>query len=156
DSVLHTGLDNLGAIMHPVITLLNADRIERCEIFDFYSEGVTPAGAALLAKADAERLQIAEAYDVPASPLRAWIPAAYGHRALNIQDAVGGNPAYRGIKAPPTIAHRYLLEDVPTGLIPLIELGRAAGLALPTLGSLVHQAGFVLEDKRWPGQRNLD
>jgi hypothetical protein len=26
-SVLHTGLDNLGAILHPIITLVNAKRI---------------------------------------------------------------------------------------------------------------------------------
>jgi hypothetical protein len=48
-SVLHTGLANLGAILHPVITLLNADRIQRGESFDFYREGVTSPVAATLA-----------------------------------------------------------------------------------------------------------
>src|SRR5262249_49286562 len=63
--------------------------------------------------------------------------------------------AYRGIKAPNTIRHRYLLEDVPTGVIPMIELGQAAGLPLPTLRSLVRLAGIALGENRWQDKRTL-
>jgi opine dehydrogenase len=152
-SVLHTGLSNVGAILHPTITLLNAGRIERGESFDFYTEGVTAHVAQVLAAADAERLRIARAYGESVQPLTEWIASAYGHRADTVHAALAGNPAYVGIKAPTTIRHRYLFEDVPTGLIPLIELGAAAGLALPTLRSLVnlaelHLGGEVLRDRR--------
>jgi opine dehydrogenase len=153
-SVLQTGLGNLGAILHPTITLLNAERIEAGQSFDFYAQGVTPAVAAVLA--DAERLRIARAYDVPACSLRAWVAAAYGHQAATIRDAVAGNPAYAGIKAPTTLDHRYMLEDVPTGLIPLLELGAAAGLALPTLTRLVDQVRVLMGGEPWPQQRTLD
>jgi len=155
-SVLHTGLANLGAIMHPVITLLNAKRIERGDSFDFYSEGVTPRVAAVLAAADGERRRIARAYGVPTISLQDWIATAYGHRAESVQDAVGGNPAYVGIKAPATLEHRYLTEDVPTGLIPLIELGKAAGVAAPTLRNLVEQARLALGGQRWQRPRTLE
>jgi opine dehydrogenase len=155
-SVLQTGLGNLGAIMHPVIALMNAERIEARESFDFYAEGVTPAVANVLAAADAERLRVARAYGVAACPLRTWIAAAYGHRADTIQKAVGGNPAYVGIKAPTTLEHRYLLEDVPTGLIPLLELGGAAGLDLPTLTGLVDRGRVLLGGEPWQTQRTLD
>ena len=42
-NVLHTGLNNMGAIFHPALTLLNAGRIgsTRGE-FQFYMDGVTP------------------------------------------------------------------------------------------------------------------
>jgi opine dehydrogenase len=155
-SVLQTGLGNLGAILHPTITLLNAERIEAGQSFDFYGQGVTLAVAAVLAAADAERLRIARAYDVPACSLRSWVAAAYGHQADTIRDAVAGNPAYAGIKAPTTLEHRYLLEDVPTGLIPLLELGADAGLALPTLTRLVDQVRVLLGGEPWPRQRTLD
>jgi opine dehydrogenase len=155
-SVLQTGLANLGAILHPVITLHNAERIERGDPFDFYTEGVTAPVAATLAAADAERLRVARAYGVAVRPLRQWVAAAYGHRAATIQEAVSGNPAYRGIKAPATLEHRYLLEDVPTGLIPLLELGDAAGLVLPTLRRLVDQARVALGGDPWPRPRTLD
>jgi opine dehydrogenase len=155
-SVLHTGLANLGAILHPVITLLNADRIERGDDFDFYAEGVTPRVAAALAAADVERLRVARAYGVPACSLRAWVGAAYHHHADNVQAAVAGNPAYAGIKAPRTLEHRYLLEDVPTGLVPLLELGHAAGLELPTLQKLVDRARAALGGEPWDRPRTLD
>jgi opine dehydrogenase len=154
-SVLHTGFGNVGAILHPVITLLNAERIERGDPFDFYSDGVTPSVAATLAAADAERLRIARAYGVSVASLTQWIATAYGHQATTIAQAVGGNPAYVGIKAPNTLEHRYLLEDVPTGLIPLLELGSAAGLALPTLTALVDQARATLGGEPWDQPRTL-
>ena len=156
ESVLQTGLGNLGAILHPTITLLNAERIERGESFDFYADGVTPRVAAVLAAADEERLRIADEYSVPACSLQEWIGDAYGHHASTIRDAVGGNPAYVGIKAPNTLDHRYLLEDVPTGLIPLIELGETAGLSVPTLKSLVDTCRITLGGEPWQTQRTLD
>jgi opine dehydrogenase len=155
-SVLHTGFANLGAILHPVITLLNAERIRGEESFDFYTDGVTPSVAATLAGADAERLSIARAYDVATPSLSGWIAAAYGHHADSIRSAVGGNPAYVGIKAPTTLIHRYLLEDVPTGLIPMIELGQAAGLGVPRLRRLVEQARAVLGRQQWDSERSLE
>jgi opine dehydrogenase len=155
-SVLHTGFANLGAILHPVITLLNAERIRAGAAFDFYAEGVTPTVAAALAGADAERLNIARAYGVTTSSLSGWIASAYGHHANSIRDAVGGNPAYVGIKAPRTLEHRYLLEDVPTGLVPMIALGRAAGLALPRLRRLVELARAALGGIRWYSERSLE
>jgi opine dehydrogenase len=154
-SVLHTGLANVGAILHPVITLANADRIQAGELFDFYTEGVTKSVAAVLAAADAERIQIARAYGVAVDSLIGWIATAYGHHADTVLDAVAGNPAYVGIKAPTALAHRYLLEDVPTGLIPLLELGRSASLHLPTLSGLVDAARRALGDARWQRTRTL-
>src|SRR5207302_1154871 len=140
---------------HPVITLYNAERIRGGVNFDFYTQGVTPAVAAALTAADAERQRIARAYGVRASCLSAWIAAAYDHHGDNLQAAVGGNPAYVGIKAPATLQHRYLLEDVPTGLIPLIELGTAAGLSLPALDGLLQKARSALGGEAWERPRTL-
>jgi len=155
-SVLHTGFANLGAILHPVITLLNAERIARGDSFDFYAEGVTASVAEVLQAADTERLRIARAYGVTVSSLSAWIGQTYGHHANSVHAAVSGNPAYEGIRAPATVRHRYLLEDVPTGLIPLVELGRAAGLYTPTLEQLIERASRLLGGESWPEERTLD
>lgn len=155
-SVLHTGFANLGAILHPVITLLNAERIRSGDSFDFYAEGVTPAVADILQAADRERLQIARAYGVAVASLRTWIAQTYGHRADSVHAAVSGNPAYEGIKAPTTVVHRYLLEDVPTGLVPLVELGRAAGVCTPILEGLIERAERLLGGEPWQQARTLD
>jgi opine dehydrogenase len=148
-SVLHTGLDNFGALLHPTITLLNAARIVRGLRFDFYTEGVTPAVAATLAAADRERRAVARAYGVAARSLCEWVGRTYGHHADTVLAAVGGNPAYAGVPAPDTLQHRYLLEDVPTGLVPLGELGRAAGVPTPTLNDLAERARAALGLRHW-------
>jgi opine dehydrogenase len=155
-SVLETSLGNFGAILHPTITLLNADRIARAECFDFYSEGVTPDVADVLALADAERLRVARAYGVAAESLRDWVASSYGHRAGTLLESVAGNPAYLGIKAPTTLHHRYLTEDVPTGLIPLLALGEAAGVAMPKCRELVDLARAKLGGEHWGTPRTLD
>jgi opine dehydrogenase len=49
-----------------------------------------------------------------------------------------------------------LLEDVPTGLIPLVELGHAAGVEAPTLEGLVDRARSVLGGDRWQRPRTLE
>jgi opine dehydrogenase len=154
-SILHTGFANLGAILHPTITLLNADAIARSETFDFYRDGVTAAVADVIDAADGERRRVAQAYGVATCSVVAWVASAYGHRADSIRTALAGNPAYAGIKAPNTLEHRYLLEDVPTGLIPLIEFGRAARLRLPTLEGLVARCRGLLESQPWPRSRTL-
>ncbi|BDG59859.1 NAD/NADP-dependent octopine/nopaline dehydrogenase family protein [Caldinitratiruptor microaerophilus] len=143
-SVLHTSLENVGAMLHPVITLLNAGRIENdARGFEFYGDGVTPGVAAVLAAVDAERRAVAAAYGVQARALSEWIEAAYGHRAPDLHTAVARNPAYRGIRAPTVLSHRYLEEDVPTGLVPLAELGMAAEVPCPTMVALIRLASAL-------------
>ena len=48
-NVLHTGLNNMGAVFHPALTILNAGRIESTHgDFQFYVDGVTPSVARVL------------------------------------------------------------------------------------------------------------
>ena len=154
-SVLQTGFGNVGAILHPTITLMNRNRIRSGVPFDFYTDGVTPEVAEVLSSADEERLSISRAFGVPVCSLPEWIASAYGHRGDSMLKTIGGNPAYVGIKAPTTILHRYLLEDVPTGLIPMLELGRAAGIAAPTLRKLIDLACSALAGRAWQWPRTL-
>ena len=131
-------------------------RIIRGDEFDFYTDGVTDRVADVLAAADARRVRIASAYGEAVQTLPEWIAAAYGHRACSMRGVIAGNPAYAGIKAPTTIHHRYLLEDVPTGLVPLVELGRVAGLASTTLKSLAIRAESLLGVEVRQNERSLD
>jgi opine dehydrogenase len=55
-NVLHTSFNNMGAVFHPVLTLLNAGWIERTQgDFQFYMDGVTPSTAHVLEVIDRER-----------------------------------------------------------------------------------------------------
>ena len=142
-SVLHTSLDNIGAIFHPAPVLLNLARVEAGESFDHYHQGMTPAVVRVLEAADEERLAVARALGVEIPSAREWLSLAYRAAGEDLYRALQGNTAYTGIKAPSDLNTRYLWEDVPTGLVPLASLGEAAGVPTPTLNSLIHLASLV-------------
>lgn len=144
-SVLATSFDNVGAILHPGPTLLNAARIESTGgDFDYYHEGVSPSVAAVLEQLDAERLRVARAYGVRAVSTRRWLRLAYGVDGASLYEAIQNNPGYRGIQAPASLRHRYLTEDVPASLVPLAAFGRLAGLEMPVCSMLIQLAERVL------------
>ncbi|MBI2873871.1 MAG: NAD/NADP octopine/nopaline dehydrogenase family protein [Firmicutes bacterium] len=143
-SVLKTSLDNMGAIFHPALIILNAGRIESTGgDFEFYFEGVTPSVANVLEALDRERVAVARALGVRALSAFEWLEAAYGAQGRNLWEAMHDNEGYGGIKAPPTLEHRYIFEDVPASLIPIISLGRLLGVPTPSMQTIVHLAHLI-------------
>ena len=56
---------------------------------------------------------------------------------------------------PPSLQHKYVIEDVPCGLVAISELGRAAGVATPVIDGLITLTSTMLRrDFRSEG-RNL-
>ncbi len=56
-NVLKTGLNNMGAVFHPALALLNSGWIESTHgDFEFYIDGVTPSVAHVLEAIDRERV----------------------------------------------------------------------------------------------------
>jgi opine dehydrogenase len=49
----------------------------------------------------------------------------------------------RFIRAPATIDHRFLNEDVPYGLVAIAELGRIAGVPTPCADAVIDIASIV-------------
>jgi opine dehydrogenase len=136
-----TSLDNIGAIFHPGVALLNSARIESTGgAFRHYVDGITPSVARVLEQVDAERVAVASAMGVGALTAREWLAEAYGVVRDTLYEAIQATPAYAGVGAPGALEHRYIWEDVPTGLVPLAELGRAFGVATPTMDLLIHLA----------------
>lgn len=143
-SILHTGFNNMGAVLHPTPMLMNAGRIECKEHFLYYWEGITPSVAMCLEQIDAERLAVAHAYGVDALSLREWIRGAYGIEADSLYEVFQKNPSYGKVQASTTLDDRYLTEDVPCGLVPLAELGRLAGVCMPLTESVIELACSLL------------
>ena len=146
--VLHTGLMNVNAILHVANCIANAARIERGGGHMFYGEGVTSAVANLYTAIDAERMAIAAALDVNVPSLADWIERAYNVRETDFVKTfqrLSAEPdgPYVVNKAAGTLNHKYVTEDVPTGLIPIQELGTATGTATPAIDTLVEMAKLM-------------
>ena len=156
-SVLHTGLNNMGAIFHPALTLLNAGRIESTGgEFQFYIDGVTPSVARVLEVLDRERVTVAAALGIRARTGLEWLKMAYDAAGANLYEAIHNQPGYRGIKAPPTLNHRYITEDVPMSLVPIAALGQRYGVQVQGMDSIIHQACIVHHTDYWRRGRTLD
>jgi len=156
-SVLHTGLDNMGAMFHPALTLLNAGRIESTGgEFQFYIEGVTPSVARVLETLDRERVTIAAALGIRARTAMEWLKMAYNATGENLYEAIHNQPGYYGLKAPRTLSHRYITEDVPMSLVPIAAFGQAYGVAVQQIDSVVRLACTIHRTDYWRRGRTLD
>ncbi len=137
-NVLYTSLNNMGAVFHPVLTLLNAGWIERTQgDFQFYTEGVTRSTAHVLEVIDRERVTVAAALGIQAQTAQEWLATAYSATGNNLYEAMHDNPGYRGISAPRSLRHRYIFEDVPFSLVPITELGKQFGVNVWAIESMI-------------------
>lgn len=156
ENVLITSLENIGAIFHPIIVIFNASRIERGEDFYFYND-ITPKVCDVLQKVDKERLELGNAFGIELKSASDWISYAYlDIKGEDLFSKMKNNPAYYQIQAPRQLDSRLLFEDIPTGILPMIELGRLVGLEMPLMNSILHLSESLLDcDFRLTG-RTLD
>lgn len=153
-NVLTTSFDNIGAVFHPALTLLNAGWIEATGgDFEYYLEGVTPSVGRVLESIDAERIRVGTGLGLQCITARQWLYRSYDSTGANLCEAIRNTSSYAGIKAPVDIQHRYIFEDVPMSLVPMSSLGAQLGIATPTidmiirLGCLLHGRDFFSEGR---------
>jgi len=155
-NVLETSLDNIGAVFHPSTMVLNANRIEAGEEFDFY-QGMTPMVASFLEVIDGERMAVAEAYGVRVESAKDWLMRAYeGISGDTLYERIQSNRAYAGLKAPKTLDVRYLTEDVPCSLVPIVSFAEAAGVEMPASRGIVNIACGLLKRDFWAEGRTRE
>jgi opine dehydrogenase len=157
DNVLETGFANINAIMHPAGMLGNAGWIERTGgDFYYYRDGITPAIAAWIEQIDIERLEIARRAGLKALPFveifyQAGLTSAEARASGSVARAINESAPNRTIKAPPSLDHRYIKEDVGYGLVPMAEIGKIVDVKTPvmealiTLASAVHRCAYRSE-----------
>lgn len=131
-----TSLDNIGCIFHPTIVMFNAAHIERGELFYFYND-MTDKIATFIEEIDKERVTIAEKLGVKVLSVSEWLSFSYlGIEGNSLCDKMKNNPAYYQILAPSSLDSRLLTEDIPTGILPLIEIAKAIDVETPLLNSV--------------------
>jgi len=156
-SVIETSFNNMGAVFHPAITILNASRIESTlGNFQFYIEGVTQSVASILEAVDEERVRVAHKLNCPnVYSAIDWLSMAYNVVEDNLFDAIHSNPGYVGIMAPRTTNVRYITEDVPMSLVPISQFGKILGVSTPVIDSLINIADSIFKKDFIKIGRNL-
>lgn len=144
ENVLQTSLENIGAIFHPCVLLFNAATIERNDVFWFYRD-MTPEIANFIEEFDRERLAVGKAYGIDLLSVNEWISYAYPEtKGTTLCEKMRNNPAYYNIKSPSSLYTRQLTEDIPTGVLPIMEFGEVAGVDVSLLRSMVDICGRLL------------
>jgi opine dehydrogenase len=147
--VLETGLMNMNAVMHPPGMLLNAGWIEQTSgNFHFYSEGNSPAVAAVIEAVDGERLAIGRAFGLELVAFldfffKAGLTTPDAYQSGSLYRAIRESVPNRTIKAPGSLQNRYLDEDIPFGLVPMMAFAKLGRVPTPTMGSLIQIASIA-------------
>lgn len=124
DGMLAIALSNLNPQNHLGIALLNLTRMEKGEQ---WSQGgnVTPTVGRLIEALDAERLAIAGHFGIAVRTVQEHFSLSFhvpmGSVSQMNQDM---DKQGRGGFGPTTTDSRYVLEDVPFGLLPTVMLGK--------------------------------
>lgn len=156
-NVLHTGLNNMGAIFHPALTILNAGRIESTHgDFEFYIDGVTPSVARVLEVLDRERVTVASSLGIRARTAMEWLQMAYNVSGEDLKEAIHNQTGYYGIKAPSSLNHRYIFEDVPMSLVPIASLGERYGVSVRGIDSIIRLACIINRTDYYRRGRTVD
>jgi opine dehydrogenase len=137
ENVMETSLANIGAIFHPSTMIFNMGRIESSQNFSYYFDGITPHVARFLERVDKERQRVAHAVGVPTVSARQWLRRVYNAQGETLFERIQDNGKYRGVGSPQTPIHRYIMEDIPTGLVPIASLGNHLGVPTPAIDSVV-------------------
>ena len=155
ESVALTSLANVGMVLHCSPVLMNVGWIETEKVdFKYYYDGISKSVAKFIEKVDAERVAVGKALGYEIETTADWLRRTYLVSGVDLYECIRHNEAYKEIDAPPTIKTRYILEDVPNGLVPIEHMGKILGVETPNCTTIIDLASAVLEhDFRSEGRR---
>ena len=147
DNVLSTSLSNLNAVIHPIAIILSAGWVEATGgNFRFYYDSITPTVGKMIEKIDNERLELCKALDVKTEDVISSTKRSYGYNdTTTMHELVQTIEGYANIMVPPSLQTRFLLEDVPMGLVPMAELAKLAEVQVPLMNTVIDMASAILD-----------
>ena len=147
DNIIETGLSNGNSVLHAPILALNAGWAEQPEMeFLFYWQGCTEAVGRVVEGVENERLTLGKALGVKLSPIKELLLKYYGHQGAEgktLTEVLRSNPVYEWDYAPKTLQHRFFLEDIPYGMVPMESLGKILKIKIPLITAMIEIASLL-------------
>ncbi|MBL8692138.1 MAG: NAD/NADP octopine/nopaline dehydrogenase family protein [Rhodospirillaceae bacterium] len=132
-------LSNVNPQAHLANALCNLTRMEKGEAWDTYG-GITEAVSRLIEALDLERLAIARAFGVEVRTMREHMALSFDlPTGTSLSEATRTVEARGGSPGPTSLEARWIREDLPFGIVPLIALAEIAGVVAP-----LHRSGLAL------------
>ena len=160
-TIASTSFMNANAMLHVANCVANAGKIDRGEAYKFYAEGVTPAVARLYQAINAERVAVAAALGAEVPTLEDWFAKTYGVRGVTLPETcqlltTNSDGPYQATGTPSAWTHKYIVEDVPVGLMPMRALGAAVGVPTPAIDAVITLAQILADSDFAADARTLD
>ena len=86
-----------------------------------------------------------KAYGLDILSLRDAYVHYYHCQAERMSDLCHMTEAHANIMAPGVLDSRLVMEDVPMGLVPIAELGKAAGVPTPIMDAVITLCGALVK-----------
>lgn len=156
-NVLETGFEGAGAMLHPIPSLMNVNKMDLGESYDYYMEGITPHIADVITACDKERVAVCRALGVDALDLISMLTKTYKlERKDNLYDLIQSIDSYRALRNPTNTKHRFIVEDTMSGLVPLASVGHSLGIPTPMMDSFINIASAVCGRDFWTEGRTAE
>ncbi len=143
-SFVNTSLGSTNPIIHVTASLFNITRIDNGEDFLFFGPSMTRRCVACMESADAERIAVGQALGVHLPSLLDTLNSFWPEKKESLYEALTENPSYQKAKGPVSLTYRYLSEDLPCGIGPILDLGKKTGIPTPTITALLEAASLYL------------
>jgi opine dehydrogenase len=143
-SIYETSLSSTNPVIHVPLTVFNLARIEEGHDFSFYGEGVSKAAIGYIEAIDKERIAIAKKLGFTCPSILESINSFFDIKHDNLYDALNKNETYIKGKAPKSLSHRYITEDIPYGIVPIVKLGKVLDMDIKYSEAIVKLAGLAL------------
>ena len=89
---------------------------------------------------DEERISVARAIGIPVRNICDWLSQSYGTPISDLHTMFTNTPAYANLSCMLDATHRYITDDVPTGLVALEHLAIQHGVQSPTCTNYINRA----------------
>jgi opine dehydrogenase len=148
-NVLEINLNNENHVIHPVGSILNAGAIELSDIhegrpFYLYKEGISPGVARVMETVEKERIAISKKLGLSVIPLKeAAALAGFGMPNEDLYHILHHNDVAWRAAGPHGLKDRYIVEDIPYGLVPTMCIAEIVNVPVPTIRSLIHLASTL-------------
>ena len=140
--VMAVTLTNVNPEVHLAVALCNLTRMEYGEKWGSY-HGISGAVGRLIEALDRERLSLGARFGLAVHTVQEHLHESFGLRLGSVAEMAAEQHVRRkgASPGPATLEHRYVTEDVPFGIVPIVKFGRIAGVDMS-----LHEAGLGLID----------
>lgn len=146
-NVIETSMNSTNPMVHVPLSIFNCTRVESGEDYNLYGSASPKKLMDFLMKADLERCAVTKAMGGNPQTILQLMNKAYLVNFDSVVELALNNPSLKTVKGPKSLGHRFLSEDVPFGILPVVRLGKKYGVPTPRLDLLVDCYRYLLDDE---------